>query len=55
MLVTRWGYGNKEAGAMIPIPVAMFAIMGPFIGYMLDRVGKRMTITNLSCILLCIT
>lgn len=55
MLVTRWKYGNKEAGAMIPIPTAIFAILGPFLGYILDKVGNRMTITNFSCLLLVIT
>ena len=55
MLVTRWGYSNKEAGAYIPIPTAMYALLGPFLGYVLDRCGHRMDITNFACVLLVCT
>ena len=55
MLTVRFGYSDDEAGDLISIPYEVVAVIGPFLGIFLDRIGHRMTMTNLSCVLLVVT
>ena len=55
MLVNRFGFSEQEAGDYISLPYTIVAVVGPFLGIFLDKVGHRVTMTNFSCILLIIT
>lgn len=54
-MIDRFGYSDDEAGGYITIPYTVIAVIGPFLGYYLDQVGHRLTLTNMSGFLLVIT
>lgn len=53
LLQTKYGFDNKTAGALFGVPYIISAIASPFLGLMIDKVGKRAFLCCLSsCVLI---
>jgi hypothetical protein len=51
MLVTKWGYGEETAADWTPTPWLCTSLLSPLFGALVDKIGNRVTFTNVSCIL----
>ena len=50
----RYNYSHPDAAFMIAVPYIVMVFAAPIVGLIVDRVGKLMFFTNLSCICLCV-
>ncbi|CAG8789816.1 9529_t:CDS:2, partial [Cetraspora pellucida] len=52
LLKTRWGYSEKEAGTISSIAQLFPIFIAPFLGYLLDKFGRRSTTLICSAVFL---
>ena len=48
----KYGLDSKEGGAMFGIPYLISAIASPFLGFVIDKLGRRALFISLSSLLL---
>jgi nitrate/nitrite transporter NarK len=52
MLQDRFGFSEATAGQLFGIPYTISACASPFLGFMIDRVGKRVLLVILANLIL---
>ena len=48
----RLAHGEKQASFVMSIPFFISAVLGPFLGFLVDEYGMRALVTTASCVLL---
>ena len=52
LLQTKYQFDNKTAGALFGVPYIISAVASPFLGLMIDKIGKRAFLCCLSSVVL---
>ena len=52
LLQKKYGLSSKEAGSLFGIPYLISAFASPFLGFMIDRIGKRALMVSISSLML---
>ena len=51
MLVIKWGYTEEAAAGWTPVPWLFTSLGSPLFGALVDKIGHRVTFSNISCIM----
>lgn len=50
----RYYYSHPTAAFLISVPYIIMVFTAPILGLIIDKIGKMMFFTNISCLLLCL-